>query len=210
VKDKRALKIVKALLAYGAKPNIRIVQQKPVTFTTTMIELRGATPLVLAAEINNFDAVKVLVEGGADPLIPTETNTTALMLAAGAGTDVVRPRGAKERETALQTVQFLVDHGADVNGVGQFGWTPLHAAAYQGLNDVIDYLVAKGGQLNVMDEFGQTPLSIADTVLTPGIGASTLQIPRIFRRETVELILRLGATPLEKSGVQILFQRNAG
>ena len=209
-RDKRALKIVKALLAHGAKPNIRMVQQKPATFTTTMIEMRGATPLVVAAEINNFDAVKALVEAGADPLIPTETNTTALMLAAGAGTDVVRPRNAKERATAIETVKFLVDHGGDVNGVGQFGWTPLHAAAYQGLDDVIQYLVDKGGDLNVMDKFGQTPLSIADTVLTPQIGAATLQIPRIYRRATIELIQKLGATPLEQSGVQILFQRNAG
>ena len=55
------------------------------------------------------------MEAGADPLIPTEEGTTPLMLAAGAGTDVVRPRSARERATAIQTVKFLVEHGADVN-----------------------------------------------------------------------------------------------
>ena len=65
------------------------------------------------------------MEGGGDPLIPTDTKTTPLMLAAGAGTDVVRPRGAKERTTAIQTVKYLMEHGAVVNDAGQFGWTPL-------------------------------------------------------------------------------------
>ena len=210
VRNKGAVGIVKALLAHGAKPDARIVQEKPVSTTTTGIFLRGATPLALAAEINNFDAVKVLVEGGADPLIPTETNTTPLMLAAGAGTDVVRPRGARERQTAIQTVKFLVERGAGVNDVGQFGWTPLHAASYQGLNDVIEFLVAKGAKLDAMDGFGQTSLSITLSVITRDIGAATLQIPRIVRKETASLLLKLGATPLEQSGVVIVIQRNAG
>ena len=206
-RDKRGLKIVKALLAHGANPNARLKQEKPVTRTTTDIQLRGATPLALAAEINNFEAVKALVEGGGDPLIPTDTKTTPLMLAAGAGTDVVRPRGAKERTTAIQTVKYLMEHGAVVDDSGQFGWTPLHAAAYQGLNDVIEYLVARGADLDAKDSYGQTPLSIANSILTRDIGASTLQIPRIYRRQTAELLLRLGATPIEKSGVVVVFQR---
>src|SRR5207244_3694025 len=122
--------------------------------------LQGATPLALAAEINNVQAVKALVDGGADPLIPTEHGTSPLMLAAGAGTDVSRSRSPAERAVAIQTVRFLVEHGADVHAAGQFGWTALHAAAYQGLNDVIEYLVSKGANLDAKDGFGQTPLSI--------------------------------------------------
>src|SRR5581483_10424073 len=98
----------------------------------------------------------------------------------------------------LQTAKFLVAHGADIKGVGQYGWTPLHAAAYQGLNDVIEYLVANGADLDAKDSFGQTPLSIANAILTKGIGAAAPQIPRIYRRDTVNLLLRLGATPVEK------------
>jgi ankyrin repeat protein len=174
------------------------------------VSLQGATPLALAAEINNLEAVKALVDGGADPLIPTEKSTTPLMLAAGGGTDVVRPRSARERATALQTVKFLVERGADVNGAGQFGWTPLHAAAYQGLNDVIEFLVAKGAKLDAKDGFGQTPLSISYSIMTKDIGGEVLQIPRILRQDTADLLLRLGATPLDQSGVAIALQRNGG
>ena len=109
---------------------------------------------------------------------------------------------------AVQTAKFLVEHGADVNAAGQFGWTALHAAAYQGLNDVIEYLVSKGAKIDQKDNFGQTPLSISMSVLTKDIGARRLQIPRRYRQETAELLLKLGATPLKKSGVVVVLQRS--
>jgi ankyrin repeat protein len=222
-----AVTIVKTLLAHGANPNARLeldkdkiaaerkaqaggagARTKRTSITITEIELEGATPLALAAEVNNLEAVKALVEGGADPLIATEQGTTPLILASGAGTDVQRARPLEERATAVQTARYLVEHGADVNAAGQFGWTALHAASYQGLNDLVAYLASKGAKLDTMDQLGQTPLSIALSVLTKDAGARRLQIPRRFRGETAELLLKLGATPLNKSGVVVVLQRN--
>jgi ankyrin repeat protein len=222
-----AVVTIKVLLAHGADPNARLkldkekvaaeikanaggvgARAKRNSLTITEIELEGATPLALAAEVNNLEAVKALVEAGADPLLATEGGTTPLTLAAGAGTDVQRPRALEERATAVQTARYLVEHGADVNAAGQFGWTPLHAASYQGLNDVIEFLASKGAKLDTMDALGQTPLSIALSVLTKDAGARRLQIPRRYRGETADLLLRLGATPLNKSGVVVVLQRN--
>jgi uncharacterized protein len=222
-----AVTIVKTLLAHGANPNARLQLDKEKTaaerklqaggagartkrtaITITEIELEGATPLALAAEVNNTEAVKALVEGGADPLIQTEQGTTPLILAAGAGTDVQRARSLEERAMAVQTARYLLDHGVDVNAAGQFGWTALHAASYQGLNDVVELLVSKGAKLDTMDGLGQTPLSISLSVLTKDAGARRLQIPRRYRAETAELLLKLGATPLNKSGVVVVLQRN--
>jgi ankyrin repeat protein len=199
---------VKALLAHGANPNARINQKKPTVRTVTEISLQGATPLALAAEVNSLDAIKELVKAGADPRIATEEGTTPLMLAVGAGTDVQRTRSLEERALALETAKFLVEQGVDINAAGQFGWTALHCATYQGLNDVIEYLVSKGAKIDAFDKLGQTPLSISLSVLTKDAGARRLQIPRRYRRETAELLLRLGATPLNKSGVQVVLQRN--
>lgn len=199
-RNKEAVEIVRSLLRHRAKLNVRLSQKKP-TVAASGIVLQGATPLGLAAEINNLDAVKVLVDGGANPLIPTEKNTTPLMLAAGAGTDLARPRSPEERAMALQTVRFLVEQGADVNAAGEFGWTALHAAAYQGLNDVIEFLAGHGANLDVKDRFGQTPLSISYAVITRDIGDAYYQTPRVFRRDTADLLLKLGATPLDRSGV---------
>jgi ankyrin repeat protein len=219
------LAIVKSLLKHGANPNLRIKQDKEkaaeevkrganafygkrAALTVTEIVLQGSTPLLLAAEINNLDVIKALVEAGADPKIPTEQGTTALMMSAGAGTDVQRAREPEERAVAVETAKFLVDHGVDVNAAGQFGWTALHAASYQGMNDVISYLVSKGANIDQKDSFGQTPLSISLSVLTKEIGARRLQIPRRYREDTAKLILALGATPLNKSGVNVVLQRS--
>jgi ankyrin repeat protein len=207
-KRRGAVAIVSALLRHGAKPNVRLKQEKP-TVTANGVVLQGATPLALAAEINNLDAVTALVDGGADPLIPTEQGTTPLMLAAGAGTDVSRSRSPEERAMAIQTAKFLVAHGADVNAAGQFGWTALHAAAYQGLNDVIEFLAAKGAKLDAKDGFGQTPLSISYAIVTKDLGGAYYQTARVFRRDTADLLLKLGATPLDRSGVVAVNQRAA-
>jgi len=205
-KKKNAVAIVTALLAHGAKPNVRLNQKKP-SETPNGVSLQGATPLALAADINNLDAVKALIAAGADPLITTEKGTSPLMLAAGAGTDVVRSRSPAERAVAIQTVTFLVDQGSDVNAAGQYGWTALHSAAYQGLNDVVEFLVGKGAKLDVKDGFGQTPLSICNTIITKEVESHGYQAPRIFRRDTADLLVKLGATPLERSGVVGIVQR---
>lgn len=199
---------VKVLLAHGADPNARIDQKKQTVRALNEVSFQGATPLALAAEVNSLDAIKELVKGGADPRIATEQGTTPLMLAVGAGTDVQRTRPPEERALAVETARYLVGLGVDVNAVGQFGWTALHCATYQGLNDAIEYLVSKGARIDAFDNLGQTPLSISLSVLTKDAGAKRLQIPRRYRRETAELLLRLGATPLNKSGVQVVLQRN--
>jgi uncharacterized protein len=207
-KHRDTVEMVGALLRHHARPNVRLSQKKP-TVLASGIVLQGATALAVAAEINNLDAVKVLVDGGADPSIPTERNTTPLVLAAGAGTDLARPRSPEERAMALHTVQFLVERGADVNAAGEFGWTALHAAAYQGLNDVIEFLARHGANLDAKDRFGQTPLSIAYAVITKGMGDAYYQTPRVFRRDTADLLLKLGATPLDRSGVVAVVHRPA-
>ena len=219
------LAVVKSLLKHGADPNLRIAQDKSkaadeikkganafygkrTAVTVTEIILQGSTPLVLAAETSNLDVIKALVEAKADPNIPTESGTTALIMASGAGTDVQRAREPDERVLSTETVKYLVEHGADVNTAGQFGWTALHAAAYQGMNDDIQYLVSKGARIDEKDKFGQTALSISMSVLTKEIGARRLQIPRRYREDTAKLLLKLGATPLKESGVNIVLQRS--
>jgi hypothetical protein len=73
---------------------------------------------------------------------------------------------------------------------------------------VIEYLVSKGAKIDSFDGLGQTPLSISLSVLTKEAGAKRLQIPRRYRKETAELLIKLGATPLAKSGVNVVLQRN--
>jgi ankyrin repeat protein len=85
----------------------------------------------------------------------------------------------------------------------------LHSASMQGLNDVIELLAAKGAKLDVKDGFGQTPLSIAYGILTKELGDNFYQGARVYRQDTADLLLKLGATPLEQSGV-VSVERRAG
>ncbi|MEO6246397.1 MAG: ankyrin repeat domain-containing protein, partial [Opitutaceae bacterium] len=51
----------------------------------TVLNLRGATPFLLAARTADAELMRLLVELGADPLIPNSDGTTPLMVAAGIG-----------------------------------------------------------------------------------------------------------------------------
>jgi uncharacterized protein len=214
VKNKFGLGVVKTLLAHGTNPNARINNPNAVDANQssyggakapTGVSLQGATPLLLAAGSNHLDMVKLLLEAGADPLIPTEQNVTTLMMSAGAGTGL----NSSDAETAeeIETTSLLIKLGADVNAVGHFGWTPLHLAAYHGRDTIIDLLINNGANPNVMDEFGQTPLSISYAIVTEGMGDAYTQTPRQFRRETANLLLASGATPLDQSGVKQVSKR---
>src|SRR3990172_7504907 len=89
----------------------------------------------------------------------------------GAGAVVAAPEGAadaKERNLALiaaardgnlAQVQALLDAGANVNAVDEFGKTPLHGAAARGHVEVVRALrAAAGANVNARDDFGRTPL----------------------------------------------------
>ena len=55
----------------------------------------------------------------------------------------------------LKLVDFLVDHGADVNAKNNEGDTPLHRAVNP---EIFDYLVAHGANVNATNNSGHTPL----------------------------------------------------
>ena len=207
VRNRNGLGVVKSLLKHGANPNAQLNHPRGRLLTSTEINLQGATPLMLAADIASYDVITSLLDAGADPKIPTKDNTTTLLMAAGAGAAVSEERPADAFAQALKTVKLLVELGLDVNAVGPFGWTPLHLAAYHGENDVINYLVEKGAKVNVMDSFGQTPLSISHAIVTEGIGDAYRQTARTYRKETADLLLALGATPLDKSGIKRVSER---
>ena len=44
-------------------------------------------------------------------------------------------------------------------------------------------------------------------IITKEIGDAYYQTPRVFRRDTADLLLKLGATPLDRSGVVAVIKR---
>ena len=203
--DQKRVEVVKTLLAHGANPNARVTPKGGRSGPASDgVSLRGMTPIFFAAASGHPDVARALVAGGADPFALTEGKTAPVHLAAGVGPPNARDWDVEEQKRMLETTKFLVELGADVNAVGEHGWVPMHGAAYKGIDSVVQFLVEKGAKMDVFDEYGQTPLSITYSAITVGGRYAYGNSPREFHATTRDLLLKMGATPLEKSGVQIL------
>lgn len=167
--------VVAALLDHGADPDPRLTKRLP--FVSRRIQQNngmtpsnlGATPFFLAASYNDLESMKILVEGGADPTLQTDDETTALMVAAGGdyveGADKYGVRWFGDnlplQQSALAAVKYLLGLGLDVNAVNVHDQTTLHGAVYLGGTLLVPYLVEQGAEIDVVNVRGQTPWMIA-------------------------------------------------
>ncbi|HLG97401.1 MAG TPA: ankyrin repeat domain-containing protein [Bryobacteraceae bacterium] len=110
---------------------------------------RGTTPLMYACALGSSDAVKMLLDSGANVNAANEFGATPLMWCAG----------------DLTKVRYLLDRGAGVNARSKAGRTPLSiAVTYNGSAEIVRLLIAKGADVNAKDASGGTVLEQAATV----------------------------------------------
>jgi ankyrin repeat protein len=163
--------LVKALLAHGADPDMRMVRGTPLRRDTTDFNLPatlvGSTPYLLAARFLEPEIVRVLAAAGADQTLTMPNGATPLMIAAGMGVTANESRrgiavidfGKVEPESrVLETVRAIAAVGADVNATNQAGDTAMHTAAGLGYDTVVQFLADHGAQLNAKNGRGLTPL----------------------------------------------------
>jgi ankyrin repeat protein len=156
-----SLELVRRLAAAGADLDARMTRQ--VNFSNTRLNKLGATPFFLAAQTDDTELLRLLADLGADPNIPNEDNSTPLMAATGIGTRSPGEDAGTEDEV-LETVNLLLELGANIDAVDDNGETAMHGAAYKNLPAVVAQLAEKGADINVWNkenEFGWTPLTIA-------------------------------------------------
>jgi ankyrin repeat protein len=153
-------------------------------------------PLHYAALCGSTDAVRLLLEAGADTEALGQQDTTALIYAA---TDLAKTRllvekgarvnvAAKDGTTPLivaasvmgntETVRYLLDHGADVKAASMFGSTALISASLLGDPEMVRLLLAKGADAHAVDRAGFSSL---------------LSFYNLPRETAVELLLKAGA-----------------
>ncbi len=156
-----SLTMVRKLVEHGADVNARMSRRTSVG-KSSLNTLR-ATPFLLAARTGDAELMRLLVELGADPLLPNEDGTTPLMVAAGVGTRAPGEDAGLEPE-ALEAVKVALEFGNDINAVDARGETAMHGAAYKHLPSVVKFLAESGADINVWNQnnsHGWTPLRIA-------------------------------------------------
>ena len=188
--------LVKALLAHKANPNLQIEKPVPLGGSRSR-HVIGATPFLIAAASPDPAVMRMLISAGADAKVKTKDGLTALMLAAGVarGQDFTD----EDKRTSLDAVRIAVDAGADVNATNEDGLTAMHGAAANGADAVVQFLTQKGAKLDVRDKYQQTPLSIATGERLPWIPDGD-ELGEIIQPSTRDLLLKLGATPLNTPG----------
>lgn len=189
------LELMKALLDAGVDPNVRLTKQ--LWFTTfgddyLRVDRMGATPFWRAAYALDLDAMRLLVEHGADPAIPTmktadrgfgrsdepEDDASGLPPVPVGGPGVYPIHAASgvgygEGFAAnihrvvpdgwLPAVRYLVEElGADVDQRDHRGYTAVHHAAARGDDELILYLVEQGADVTVVARSGQTTVDMAN------------------------------------------------
>lgn len=156
-----SLSLVRKLKAHGADVNARVTRRP--TVGVTALSFIGATPFFMAARGGDAELMRVLVELGADPLLPNADGTTPLMAAAGVGTNSPGEDAGAPPE-ALEAVKLAVELGNDVNVVDKNGNTAMHGAAFKQLPEVVKFLAEKSASVDVWNRnngSGWTPLRIA-------------------------------------------------
>lgn len=200
--DVGPLELAKKLLEKGANPNVRVDWQEPVfgkeggtarnppniRLGRHLLSYNGATAFYVAAKNGDVPLMRLLVQHGADPTIPTRYGITPLMVAAGLDTwegETPGPFTGVSEAERLEAVKMTLDLGNDVNAQADFGDYPMtgdvaYTLLYYPHN--MDDLVTLGVGDPRWD--GATPL----------IGAVMSNQPSI-----VELLLARGARPDTKT-----------
>ncbi|XP_073512472.1 protein phosphatase 1 regulatory subunit 12C isoform X5 [Phyllobates terribilis] len=94
----------------------------------------------------------------------------------------------------LEVVEFLVNHGANVNQADNEGWTPLHVAASCGYMEIAEYLLKHSANIAAVNSDGDVPLDIAEddcmeTLLRAEITKRGIDI-EAAKREEEEVMLQ--------------------
>ncbi len=142
----------------------------------------GSTALHEAAQFNQAEKVKLLLEKGADINIANNVGLTPLHVAALAGhTDMVTlllvnkanvkskdvfgltPLHCATQYGHVAAMKILIDSGAELESrTYTQGLTPLHWAAFWGHIESVKCLLSAGADINACDNTGNTPLTWAE------------------------------------------------
>ncbi len=190
-----SLQFVRKLVEHRADLNVRLMSGKS---GKGVLNRKGATPFLLAAVTADVPYMRLLVELGADPLLPNADSTSPLMAAAGVGSLAPEEEAGTEAES-IEAIQYCLSLGADINQTDANGETAMHGAAYKSHPKVVQFLADKGAKIEVwnkQNKWGWTPLTIAEGHRVGNFNPSPATIAALNR-----LIQTAGVQPAKSSSV---------
>jgi len=170
------LDFIKLLLDRGANINARTKEVHPgrrwlySLGDVSWVDMTGQTPFLRAALSADVVLMRLLLDRGADPNIPTLGGTTPLLAAAGVNWTVAQTYTVS-KEAQLEAVKLCLEKGNLVNAVNSMGLTAVMGAANRGSDDIIKFLVEKGAKLEVKDAVGRDAVAWAEGVFLASVGA---------------------------------------
>jgi uncharacterized protein len=159
--------MVRSLLAHKADPNARLkTRVLKRQFNPGDARLgEGATAFLRAAKGGDADLMRILIEGGADPVLNQKNKRNPIMLAAGVHAQRTDNPLYKNDASVMEAIIICLDHGIDMNAANEAGETAVYAAV--GSPDLIRFLAEHGARLDVKNNRGQTPLEAATKAAEP-------------------------------------------
>ena len=160
-----SIDVLKKMIDVGGDVNARMTTNGMKDGQRNRLNRLGATPFFLAAKVTDTEAMRVLLDAGADATVPSADGTTPLMVASGVAIWNPGEDGGSlpgQEDEVLEAVKLCLEHGNDINAANYRGMTALHGAAFRGANNVVEYLVEQGADLNARTDLGYSPLAIAD------------------------------------------------
>ena len=171
----KSLELLALMLSKGADLMDRLPTQlldRDVRFTPPPPPITDVA-MIRAARSSDVEAMRVLIEGGADPSLHDETRgginpLLAVMVGPELPALIEADRQPAEEE-AIAAIDFLLDQGVDPGIANDLGTTALHTAALRDYPGVIRHMAERGVDLNVTDREGFTPLDYALGNLPRGV-----------------------------------------
>ena len=99
------------------------------------------------------------------------------------------------REGDLESAKLLLDAGADVNQMTEYGWTPLLTATNNRHYKLGKFLIERGADVNLANKGGWTPLYLATDNRNIEGGDYPVPKPDMDHLEYIKLLLEHGADP---------------